>query len=104
MLCEKCNRLPAKITHHIIPRCEGGSDGPTMQVCFPCHVAIHQNRVPGHNDWVTFGSRGGKTTASNPINWMRNLRQFKGWSDDRKLAYAAAKVLAFQKPEYAVYA
>lgn len=40
--CELCGRSPVDTTvHHLIPREEGGSHGPTAALCRTCHKQIH---------------------------------------------------------------
>jgi 5-methylcytosine-specific restriction enzyme A len=40
--CELCGRSPVETTvHHLIPREEGGSYGPTADLCRTCHKQIH---------------------------------------------------------------
>jgi len=41
-VCELCGRSPVETTvHHLTPREEGGSYGPTADLCVPCHKQIH---------------------------------------------------------------
>ncbi|QHE51382.1 HNH endonuclease [Pontibacillus sp. HMF3514] len=40
--CELCRRSPIETTeHHLIPRQFGGAEGPTAQLCIPCHKQVH---------------------------------------------------------------
>lgn len=40
--CELCGRSPVETTvHHLMPREEGGSYGPTANLCRTCHKQIH---------------------------------------------------------------
>lgn len=40
--CELCGRSSVDTTvHHLIPREEGGSHGPTAHLCRTCHKQIH---------------------------------------------------------------
>lgn len=66
----KCKRV-ANIAHHIIRRCNGGSDDVEnlMPLCFYHHHKIHA----AAGDWARWGRRGGIETASNSENWLRNL-------------------------------
>ena len=42
--CQLCGREVKYITvHHLIPREEGGSQGPTADLCQPCHTTIHHH-------------------------------------------------------------
>ncbi|WP_147534381.1 HNH endonuclease [Bacillus marasmi] len=40
--CELCDREPVETTvHHLLPKEEGGTFGPTANLCIPCHKQIH---------------------------------------------------------------
>lgn len=41
--CERCQRSPATIAHHIIPKRNGGSDDPInlQALCKLCHAQVH---------------------------------------------------------------
>ena len=42
--CQLCGREVNYITiHHLIPKEEGGSNGPTAALCQPCHSTIHHH-------------------------------------------------------------
>lgn len=41
-VCELCGRAGVVTTeHHLIPREEGGKNGPVAMLCIPCHKQIH---------------------------------------------------------------
>lgn len=41
-ICELCGRSPVETTvHHLTPRQFGGAEGPTANLCTPCHKQIH---------------------------------------------------------------
>lgn len=42
-VCERCQRRPATIVHHIVRKAKGGSDDPMnlQAVCSLCHAQIH---------------------------------------------------------------
>lgn len=41
-VCELCGRNNVETTvHHLLPREMGGSFGPTVDLCIPCHKQIH---------------------------------------------------------------
>lgn len=49
LLCCVCGRL-AQNRHHVVPRSQGGSDGPTVPLCglgnaSGCHAKAHANRI-----------------------------------------------------------
>lgn len=51
--CPFCGR-PSGERHHIVPRSQGGADGPTVAVCGfgnagGCHGLLHEHRL--HLDW-----------------------------------------------------
>ena len=51
--CPFCGR-PCQSRHHIVPRSQGGTDGPTETVCgwdnvTGCHGLLHRHRL--HLDW-----------------------------------------------------
>ncbi len=70
--CADCGRFTFCCMHHEPPRSLGGGD--LVPLCFLCHVVRH--RLKG--DWVEWGRKGGKRTASNSSNWKKNLKQFRG--------------------------
>jgi hypothetical protein len=40
--CELCDRqVPVLTTHHLVPRSQGGQDGPRLDLCLPCHKQLH---------------------------------------------------------------
>ncbi len=40
--CELCGRSPLRTTvHHLVPRENGGVEGPTANLCQACHKQIH---------------------------------------------------------------
>lgn len=80
----KCGK-PATAGHHKVRRHKGGQDGDgnIEPICAACHTAEHSTS----GEFATWGRWGGKETAKNPLNWMRNLRQFRSWSDDKFEAY-----------------
>lgn len=40
--CELCGRTEVETTeHHLVPREEGGNNGPKAFLCIPCHKTIH---------------------------------------------------------------
>ena len=40
--CALCERQNVETTsHHLIPKEEGGKDGPRADLCIPCHKNIH---------------------------------------------------------------
>lgn len=86
--CAYCDRK-AVHAHHIVPQSEGGSDDldNLVPVCFYHHHEAHA--LPG--DWVRWGRKGGDVTSRDPYNWVRNLRQFKTWSQERIDQYIAGK-------------
>ncbi len=88
--CAHCGRRIATEVHHPLPRCYGGQNTPDNQepLCFHCHKQAHASK----GDWQRWGRTGGKRTAWNAANWMRNLHQFKGWSDERWNLYLSAKM------------
>lgn len=47
-----CDRRPIH-RHHVILRSQGGHDGPTLDVCLPCHLFIHANpSVSYEHGWL----------------------------------------------------
>ena len=41
-LCELCGRRDVDTTvHHLLPKENGGTFGPTADLCIPCHKQIH---------------------------------------------------------------
>lgn len=58
IVCPFCGR-PATNRHHIVPRSQGGHDGPTVAVCglgnaSGCHGMLHAHRLhlrPDGNGW-----------------------------------------------------
>ena len=48
-LADTCEAMTSACTvrpahrHHVILRSQGGHDGPTLDVCAPCHLHIHAN-------------------------------------------------------------
>lgn len=86
-LCAFCGR-PAQARHHIVPRSQGGTDGPTVPVCgrgneSGCHRLLHDHElfIDNHNgrddgwvymrvterNWETWGvARGRRTYESIP--------------------------------------
>ena len=85
----KCGR-PAVAVHHPTRRCKGGQDVDSNRqpICAACHKAEHS----ASGEFATWGRWGGKETAKNPLNWLRNLRQFRSWSDDRFESYCRARL------------
>lgn len=86
--CSRCGRK-AQDAHHKTYRSEGGSDGRDNlePLCFHCHRKGHASK----GDWQRWGRNGGKQTASNPYN-LRNLKQFRGWSDDKFAQWCQARL------------
>lgn len=43
LVCAGCGTWERLTWHHVVPRCLGGSDGPSnlVTVCQTCHAAIH---------------------------------------------------------------
>ena len=39
--CTLCQAVESLTSHHLVPRKEGGADGPTAEVCLPCHRQLH---------------------------------------------------------------
>lgn len=74
--CADCGKRCLVQQHHEPPRCEGGTA--TIPLCRPCHVERHCRA----NDWARRGRKGGVATARNPLNWYRNLKQYRSinWS------------------------
>lgn len=69
-----CRRM-ARHIHHIVPRCEGGSDDGfnLTMLCQKCHAAIHSER----GDFARWGKQGGAITAQKMVS-IPNLKQFQG--------------------------
>lgn len=88
LTCAYCDRK-AEHVHHVIPQSEGGSDSAEnlIPVCFYHHHEAHASK----GDWRRWGRRGGIVTSRNPFNFLRNLRQFKTWSDEKLMAYVEMK-------------
>src|SRR6266540_2211502 len=42
-LCEICGNWPSVHKHHRKLRSQGGTDGPTMDLCAPCHQYVHDH-------------------------------------------------------------
>lgn len=84
----KCGRK-AQAAHHLTYRSNGGSDGRDNlePMCFHCHQKGHASK----GDWQRWGRNGGKQTASNPYN-LRNLKQFRAWSDEKFEQWAEARI------------
>ena len=41
--CSLCERtVQATSRHHLVPREEGGKDGPVVDLCQPCHSSVHR--------------------------------------------------------------
>lgn len=79
-MMEKCAHCGATCNidyHHTVPRSEGGTE--TIALCHACHVKHHSSK----GDFKRWGKRGGQKTAQNPLNWLKNLKQFrdKDWSE-----------------------
>lgn len=69
--CVFCGNPSYARHHYPVLKSEGGKR--TIPVCRKCHTWIHS--VSGH--WAKFGKNGGLKTASNPINYRRNLKQYR---------------------------
>lgn len=40
--CALCERQVLKVSlHHLVPRQKGGTHGPTIPLCQPCHSTLH---------------------------------------------------------------
>jgi hypothetical protein len=70
-ICADCSKRRASENHHVIPRCEGGTE--TIPLCRSCHVARHVRE----SDFARWGQLGGKKTAANKMNWIVNLKQYR---------------------------
>lgn len=72
-VCTFCQHETKHIEFHHwpIPESEGGTE--IVPVCHKCHIADHSAK----GDFERWGRKGGQKTASNPANWMRNLKQFR---------------------------
>lgn len=60
--CEKCGTDTYVEVHHVIPRSEGGEDGPTINVCMECHILIH-SEAGQFKGWGWFGGK---------VTWARH--------------------------------
>jgi hypothetical protein len=78
-MCVDCCKRRARENHHVIPRCEGGTE--TIPLCRECHVARHVKE----NEWARWGQKGGKKTAKNKMNWIPNLKQYRSLNQDLEL-------------------
>lgn len=94
LTCAFCSKK-AQHMHHRIPRSEGGDNSPEnlIAVCFYHHMREHAQVDPltGKSDWQRWGEKGGEITSRNPYNFVRNLRQFKNWSDDKLADYVLVR-------------
>lgn len=82
-LCVICGR-PAQSQHHVIPRSQGGTNGPTMSVCgvgneSGCHGRIHAHLI--HFSWSTILGWEYLITDE-PMKYEKALRE-KGWMEVR---------------------
>ncbi len=79
-----CTR-DADSVHHVRATSDGGTDDDANRrpLCFYHHHMTHANQ----GDWSRWGRNGGRKTAAEPLNFKRNLRQFKNWTDERFAAY-----------------
>lgn len=39
--CASCGVNADTHEHHLVPRAQGGDDGPTVHLCIPCHASVH---------------------------------------------------------------
>ena len=69
-----CKRA-ARHIHHIVPRCEGGTDESSnlIHLCQKCHTAHHSSQ----GDFSKWGKMGGEITAAT-LKSIPNLKQFQG--------------------------
>lgn len=78
--CSFCGR-PAYEDHHVVPRSQGGSDGPTVRVCGRgnadgCHGLLHGHRLHMRND----GGRWLYLLTAEPTKYDRAL-SMPGWKE-----------------------
>lgn len=78
-LCPFCLRRATE-RHHIVPRSQGGEDGPTVLVCGfgnadGCHGRLHGHTL--HLDWDERNGWTYKATRK-PVKWCK-ARQMRGW-------------------------
>lgn len=78
MVCVDCGASENIDYHHVVPKSEGGTE--TIPLCKTCHRERHKRQ----GDFARWGRKGGKKTAANPLNWLKNLKQFrdKNWGND----------------------
>lgn len=76
--CPFCGK-PATNRHHIVPRSQGGHDGPTVTVCgmgnaSGCHGKLHAHRL--HLRWQ--GNRWEYLETDEPTKYQ-NALMMEGW-------------------------
>lgn len=76
--CPFCGK-PATNRHHIVPRSQGGHDGPTVTVCgmgnaSGCHGKLHDHRL--HLRWQ--GNRWEYLETKEPTKYQ-NALSMEGW-------------------------
>lgn len=81
-LCAFCGR-PATNRHHVVPRSQGGAEGPTVCVCgmgnaSGCHGLLHSHRL--HLRWDDEGFRWLYLRTEEPIKYDKAL-DMDGWRE-----------------------
>ena len=74
MICELCRReVPETTVHHLVPRDEGGRNGPTADLCPACHRQVHalfDNRTLAR-ELPSLESLRGDPRVGSFIRWVR---------------------------------
>lgn len=68
--CWVCNANDALEEHHVIPRCYGGSYGPTVTLCSTCHAAVHKIALRRDGQFPTLNR---EWTTEHSMNCVRYL-------------------------------
>lgn len=86
--CEFCGR-PKGSDHHIVPRSQGGTNGPTISVCgygneSGCHGLLHSHRL--HLWWDTESDQWIYLYTIEPTK-MQNAIEMVGWQPLHRRSY-----------------
>lgn len=70
--CSNCNYVGDTHFHHIVPKSRGGSDAPSnlIEVCPPCHRAIHDAEFGGDRGLIVHGISKRKLKDDDSNKWL----------------------------------